>query len=89
MVWQEVFDNGVDINKEAIIHVWKSVGHPEGFLPELSRVTKAGYNAVLSSCWYLNYIKIEDWPKYYNCDPRDFQGMQIVENLRSFELKFH
>ncbi|TPP57431.1 Beta-hexosaminidase [Fasciola gigantica] len=41
----------------------------------MKNVTSAGFNALLSSCWYLNYIYYgNDWVKQYNCDPADFGG---------------
>lgn len=66
IVWQEVFDNGVEIDDQTIVHVW------EDWAPwqkELFNVTKAGHRAILSSCWYLNYISYgSDWTKVSVCD---------------------
>ena len=68
IVWQEVFDDGVEITKGTIVNVWKP-----GWKLELERVTSAGHMAVVSSCWYLNYLKYGlDWPKHYKCDPHSF-----------------
>ena len=75
IVWQEVFDNGVKIANDTLVHVWKYRGTTK-YKDELSNVTAAGYHALLSSCWYLNDISYgADWPKYYQCDPHDFKGM--------------
>ncbi|CAN8017077.1 unnamed protein product, partial [Ixodes persulcatus] len=71
IVWQEVFDNGVTVAGDTVIHVWKQPLQRT----ELSRVTGAGHRALLSSCWYLSDIsKGSDWKKYYACDPHDFDG---------------
>lgn len=70
VVWQEVFDNNVKIAPDTVVHVWKPQ-HKE----ELASVTSAGYKALLSTCWYLDYISYgPDWKKYYACDPHDFSG---------------
>lgn len=70
IVWQEVFDNGVQVANDTVIHIWKQ---PQRF--ELSRVTQAGFRALLSSCWYLSTISYgSDWKTYYACDPQDFDG---------------
>ncbi|KAL0278259.1 UNVERIFIED_CONTAM: hypothetical protein PYX00_000125 [Menopon gallinae] len=73
IVWQEVFDNGLNIPKNTIVHVWKH--HSGPYKEEMSRVTKMGYTTLLSSPWYLDHLKDGgDWIKFYNLDPYDFDG---------------
>lgn len=81
LVWQEVFDHGgKSINQDAIISVW--MGGDKESLNELEKVTGNGYRAVLSSCWYLDYISTgRDWPKYYLCDPHNFNGTLAQKRL--------
>lgn len=82
LVWQEVFDNGVDVADDTIIHIWKNRTLPEVWKEELKKVTQAGYKTVLSSCWYLNDISYgQDWKKYYECDPQDFDGTEDQKTL--------
>ncbi|KAG7158849.1 Beta-hexosaminidase subunit alpha-like [Homarus americanus] len=82
LVWQEVFDNGVEIANDTIVHVWKYENVPVAWKHELNQVTSAGYKTVLSSCWYLNYISYGvDWHKYYECDPQDFHGTDSQKQL--------
>lgn len=46
------------------------------YIPELSRVTGAGFTAVLSAPWYLDYISYgQDWKKYYSVEPLKFPGL--------------
>lgn len=48
---------------------------PSAGLLELSKITAAGYKALLSAGWYLNYIAYGvDWPPYYLQEPYNFTG---------------
>ncbi|KAL1444350.1 hypothetical protein MTO96_029912, partial [Rhipicephalus appendiculatus] len=77
MVWQEVFDNKVEIAPDTVVHVWKNP-----FQWDMSAVTAAGFKALMSSCWYLNVISYGvDWTKYYACDPQDFEGTPKQKSL--------
>ena len=79
VVWQEVFDNGNDIKQDTIVHVWKEHNNWAG---EVNAVTKAGYQTLLSSCWYLNRISNSaDYLNYFRCNPLDFSGTMDQQNL--------
>ena len=44
---------------DTVIDVWKG-----GWEKEMDAVTKAGYSAILSACWYLSRISLgPDWKK--------------------------
>lgn len=76
-VWQDVFDNNVEVFKDTIIQVWKNVNKPgePTWQEYISKVTKNGYKTILSSPWYLNYIKYgRDWEEYYMIEPLSFDG---------------
>ena len=46
------------------------------------QITKAGYRALLSAPWYLNYIGYgSDWVKYYKADPHHFSGTEAQKKL--------
>ncbi|KAK7896079.1 hypothetical protein WMY93_021404 [Mugilogobius chulae] len=80
MIWQEVFDNGVKLNPNTIIHVWK--GNQQQYQNEMAQITSAGYHTLLSTPWYLNYISYgQDWQGHYKADPQDFQGTDKQKEL--------
>ncbi|KAK9886306.1 hypothetical protein WA026_015816 [Henosepilachna vigintioctopunctata] len=77
IVWEEVFDNGVELSDSTIVHVWKG-----DFNTTLYKVTEARKKALLSSCWYLDHLGgVQDWINYYRCDPYDFSGSDEQKNL--------
>ncbi|XP_063977429.1 beta-hexosaminidase subunit beta-like isoform X1 [Diachasmimorpha longicaudata] len=77
VVWQEVFDNNVDITSDTVVHVWTGL-----WSKELEKVTQAGHSALLSACWYLDHVAGGgDWKKYYRCDPLDFNGADVNRHL--------
>uniref|UniRef100_A0A7I4YUJ2 Beta-hexosaminidase n=1 Tax=Haemonchus contortus TaxID=6289 RepID=A0A7I4YUJ2_HAECO len=91
VVWQEVLDMNVPATG-SIAHVWKG-GSIDDIMSEMASVTANGHKAILSSCWYLNYIKYgADWGyvdnsnmrlrgMYYECDPTNFQGTAAQKAL--------
>nr|CAB3252627.1 beta-hexosaminidase subunit alpha [Phallusia mammillata]CAD57204.1 putative beta-N-acetylhexosaminidase [Phallusia mammillata] len=71
IVWQEVIDNGVKVQSDTVVEVWKN-NHPD---QEVAKVTAMGLRAIVSAPWYLNIISYgQDWHKYYQYDPSNFNG---------------
>ncbi|VDN20850.1 unnamed protein product [Gongylonema pulchrum] len=69
LVWQEAIEE-TEQTKEKIVdnglvaHIWKSND-------KLKYATENGYYAILSACWYLDYISASaEWITYYLCDPQ-------------------
>ncbi|XP_058844176.1 beta-hexosaminidase subunit beta isoform X1 [Acipenser ruthenus] len=80
MIWQEVFDNGVKLKLDTLIHVWK--GSEEQYKAEMAAVTAAGFQALLSTPWYLNRISYgQDWQQGYKADPHSFNGTDAQKKL--------
>jgi len=84
VVWQEIFDNGLKIDKHTIVDVWKN--DPTRWQDELGSVTKAGFQAILSAPWYLNYESNPyntdgNWESYYLVEPLNFTGTQQQKDL--------
>ncbi|KAL0883446.1 hypothetical protein ABMA27_016825 [Loxostege sticticalis] len=77
IVWQEVFDEGVPLPENTLIHVWKYK-----WVAEMMKVLKSGYKIIFSASWYLDFIKRGgDWEDYYKADPR-----QMVSSLHNDTL---
>ncbi|GFS75635.1 beta-hexosaminidase subunit beta [Nephila pilipes] len=80
IIWQDPIDNDVVAAPDSIVEVWKDtsldmkMGKWEEYIKPIAR---KGYQIILSACWYLNYISYGmDWKKYYECDPRNFDGSE-------------
>ncbi|XP_019741675.1 beta-hexosaminidase subunit beta isoform X2 [Hippocampus comes] len=79
IIWQEVFDNGVKLERDTVVHVWMG-GADSG--EEMRNVTAAGFSAILSAPWYLDYISYaQDWLKYYKVEPLSFNGTAAQKKL--------
>ncbi|KAF3422857.1 hypothetical protein E2986_09336 [Frieseomelitta varia] len=77
IVWQEVFENGVVMPNDTVVHVWTG-----NWMKKLENATKAGHPVLLSACWYLDHLASGgDWRKYYKCDPMSFTGAANVTHL--------
>ena len=77
IVWQEVFDNKVQVHPDTVVEVWK-----DHYQKELFDVTAAGLKAIISSPWYLDYISYgADWQNYYKVEPLDFNGTAAQQAL--------
>lgn len=73
-VWQDVWDNGVELDKSTQIQIWKDTSilpYHKKWSQYLSEVTNDGYSAILSSPWYINFIKYgyQDWYRFYQVEP--------------------
>ncbi|KAM6984924.1 beta-hexosaminidase subunit beta [Aplochiton taeniatus] len=80
LIWQEVFDNGVKLKGDTLIHVWK--GNQEQYQAEMSKVTSSGFQTLLSTPWYLNRIAYgQDWRSFYKADPHHFKGTDAQKKL--------
>ncbi|XP_038589662.1 beta-hexosaminidase subunit beta isoform X1 [Micropterus salmoides] len=80
IIWQEVFDNGVKLKPDTLIHVWK--GNQQQYQNEMAKVTSSGYQTLLSTPWYLNRITYgQDWQGHYKADPQDFNGTEEQKKL--------
>ncbi|NWV04279.1 HEXB hexosaminidase, partial [Ptilonorhynchus violaceus] len=78
MVWQEVFDHKAQLKPDTVVQVWMA----NNYAHELSSVTGAGFTAVLSAPWYLDYISYgQDWKKYYSVEPLNFPGSEKQKKL--------
>ncbi|KFM07950.1 Beta-hexosaminidase subunit beta, partial [Aptenodytes forsteri] len=86
MVWQEVFDNKVQLKPETVVQVWMennyahelSISHWSEFVTGFTD----GFTAILAAPWYLDYISYgQDWKKYYSVEPLNFPGSEKQKKL--------
>lgn len=74
IAWQDLFDSGVDLPKTTILDVWiNSIMQASVF-----ETTKAGYDVVVSACWYLDQLE-KDWWYFYTCNPRGFANLNATQ----------
>jgi len=53
----------VQVKPDTIIQVWSGDSY------NIDHVTRSGFRALFSTCWYLDYINYgQDWDRYYNCE---------------------
>ncbi|EIE23444.1 putative beta-N-acetylhexosaminidase [Coccomyxa subellipsoidea C-169] len=91
IVWQEPLDNGVKLDSNTVVHVWKwwwPVSATEATVEggaEMNAVAQkpAGYRALLSSPWYLNLGPYagEAWVDYYTVEPLEFDATPAQASL--------
>ncbi|XP_050410910.1 beta-hexosaminidase subunit beta [Patella vulgata] len=79
VIWQDPVENGAKVRDDTLVMVWKggNTAHEDHWNSYMEKIAPQGYNTILASCWYLNYIKYPpDWEALYSCDPHDFNGTQ-------------
>jgi hexosaminidase len=74
IVWQDVYDNGVKLDKSTVIQIWKDTAtlpYHSKWSDYLNNITSDGYQTILSSPWYINFIGYgyKEWFKYYSVEP--------------------
>lgn len=71
-----IFTCPLQLRPDSIIHVWKT---SKPYMEEMADVTKAGYQALLSTPWYLNRISYgQDWMAAYQVEPLKFEGVFLM-----------
>ncbi|XP_076359250.1 beta-hexosaminidase subunit beta-like isoform X2 [Tachypleus tridentatus] len=85
MIWQDPIDNGVKAAEDTIVEVWKDKyldSKLDYWYNYIKNIAAKNYTMVLSAPWYLNYISYgQDWKKYYEADPRGFDGTEAQKDL--------
>jgi len=77
IVWQEVFDNGVQLKDDTVVEVWLPPADKE-----VAKITSLGYKTLIAAPWYLDYISYgQDWKTYYKYEPLNFNGTDEQKSL--------
>lgn len=79
IVWEDVYENGVKIDLRTKIQLWKGAPENISWADTLNKVTADGYEVILSSPWYINYISYgyKEWYNWYTVEPlKDFKGTE-------------
>ena len=80
IVWQDVFDEGVTLAPDTLVHVWIEKRNG-GWRWKMDQVTKAGYKVLLSAPWYLEEAYTDAWIRYYETDLLDWDGDEAQKKL--------
>lgn len=79
VIWEDPIEKGLKADSDTLVEVWKN---EQKWQSNMKNVVQKGYSAILSSCWYLNYISYgQDWRRYYQCDPHNFEGTDEEKSL--------
>ncbi|KAL5244270.1 hypothetical protein ACI65C_011680 [Semiaphis heraclei] len=71
IVWEEIFDENIQLDPNVVVQVWKS----DYNYSIVSEIMKCGHPVLFSSCWYVNYIEFgTDWLNFYRCNPTAVAG---------------
>lgn len=82
IVYEDVFDVGTTLTPGTIVDVWKKGLNAIGWIQEMSRVTAAGHQVILSAPWTLNDVNPgPDWVPFYLFDPQSFPGTPAQKAL--------
>ncbi|UJR22803.1 hypothetical protein I4U23_025834 [Adineta vaga] len=87
IVWQDVWDEKVELPPDTIIQVWKDSSDNiefDSWASYLNRAANEGYNVILSSPWYLNYINYGKYNTDASVMNLEFFKYYEVEPLRQF-----
>ncbi|KAI5631851.1 glycosyl hydrolase family 20, catalytic domain-containing protein [Phthorimaea operculella] len=66
IVWQEVYDEGVELTNSTLIHFWQNWGNP-GW--KMQTALSQGFRVLFSSYWYLDHLD-QTFEKMLKTDPR-------------------
>ncbi|CAF4228716.1 unnamed protein product, partial [Rotaria sp. Silwood2] len=87
IVWQDVWDEKVELPSGTIIQVWKDTSDNSAFgswASYLNEAANEGYNVILSSPWYINYISYGKYNTNTSVMNLEFFKYYEVEPLRLF-----
>ncbi|ODM95742.1 Beta-hexosaminidase subunit beta, partial [Orchesella cincta] len=69
LIWHDPLEFGVNLDKDIVLQVWKKEACGD-WTSYFQHALDEGYQVILSSPWYLNYIAYgETWKDYYESDP--------------------
>ncbi|CAF3928629.1 unnamed protein product, partial [Rotaria sordida] len=87
IVWQDVWDEKVELPPGTIIQVWKDTSDSIAFdswASYLNQAANEGYNVILSSPWYINYISYGKYNTNASVMNLEFFKYYEIEPLRQF-----